>query len=202
MSLKKSVYFNHLECSCNTWYIYNHNLSIPTRARLISRKHIVQTTGLAAYSSTCFQWDREYMPTPWEQLKFHLTALAQNPLRNQFIYYHICSWGVLVSIISNLNIDITSLCTLISWALPTKLLASDGRPTINGWSTLVQVMVGGRQVRANVTQQCEVTNVKCRIHAEIHMFVFQLIHGIRKTYHMWYSYVIYNLNCNISERLM
>ena len=50
------TYFNYLECSYNTQYIYDNNnkLSIQTATKVAKRKHIIQTTGFGAYSSTWF----------------------------------------------------------------------------------------------------------------------------------------------------
>ena len=58
--LLEGSYFNYLECSYDTWYVYYNKLSIWTRTMAVSRKHI-----------------------------------------NQLIYCHICSKGVVISIISN-----------------------------------------------------------------------------------------------------
>ena len=48
--LSERAYFNNLECSYNTWYVYNDRLSLWTRTKVIRRKHIVQPTGFGAYS--------------------------------------------------------------------------------------------------------------------------------------------------------
>ena len=35
-------YFNHLECSYNTWYVCNNKLNTQSRTKVIRRKHIIQ----------------------------------------------------------------------------------------------------------------------------------------------------------------
>ena len=51
------------------WKLYA--IAMPrARTKFIRRKHVIQPTGFGAYSSTCFWWDGEDVPVPWEELKF------------------------------------------------------------------------------------------------------------------------------------
>ena len=51
--LLEIAYSNYLECSYTIWYVYNNKLDMPTRTKIVSKKHI-QPTGFGAYSSTWF----------------------------------------------------------------------------------------------------------------------------------------------------
>ena len=59
------AYFNYLECSYKTWCVYNNNLSIRIRTKVVRRKHIIQPTGIDAYSSTVFWRDEEKLIEIW-----------------------------------------------------------------------------------------------------------------------------------------
>ena len=69
-------------------YIYILTQSIWTGTKVIGRKHIIQPTGFGACSSTCFQWDGEDMPAPWERSNSPPPppVRVQKSCVNQFIY--------------------------------------------------------------------------------------------------------------------
>ena len=96
------VHIHYIICICYIYiYIYILTQSFWTGTKVIKRKHIMQSTGFGACSSTCCQWDGEDVSAPWERSNSHPPALVQNSWVNQFIQYNICSRGDLLSRISN-----------------------------------------------------------------------------------------------------
>ena len=68
----------YIYASCNRTHIRNAYIYIYTLTQrfwtgnnVIRRKHIIQTTGFGACSSTCCQWDGEDVPAPWEWSNSH-----------------------------------------------------------------------------------------------------------------------------------
>ena len=141
-------------------YIYTYILtqSFWTGTKVIRRKHIVQPTGFGACSSTCYQWDGEDVPAPWERSNSHPPVRVRKSCVNPFIWYNICSRGVFISKSKLRNFVIFA----IEWVFFATINRCSVMTGINRWSMMINSSQGAVSIRKTVLPGMAIPMLKIR----------------------------------------